>query len=214
MANKYPGAIPSFPTLTDGVSIPSAQDNNLPAREVEGARSVLGDNPYTITDTFNPALNPTPLTVAQYLDYLAYIVKTATGASAWYNSAVPLRQTLFGTGGGSTVAGSSTSYLGFFQKDLNATEANQRIVIPYACTLFSVSVQTLTSQPAGGSLVFTFMKNGVTTGYAFTYAAGAGASIQTAQIVGGYSVAAGATLDVKDRQFIWFYIGANRRGEY
>ena len=55
MANKYPGAIPSFPTMTDGVSVVSAQDDNLPSREVEGARSVLGDNPYTF-----PAIIPIP----------------------------------------------------------------------------------------------------------------------------------------------------------
>lgn len=198
MANKYPGAIPSFPTITDGSSAVRAQDNNLTAREVEGARSVLGDYPQGISAPYyNPALNPTPMTVGKYLNYLASIVTTMTGAVDWASAAVPLRQTLFGSGGGSTVAGSSTSYLGFFQQGLNATEANQRIVVPYACTLWNLSVQTLTSQPAGGSLVFTFMKNGSSTGYAFTYPAGGGASIQYAQIVGGYAVAAGATLDVK-----------------
>lgn len=199
-SQHYPQIIPSYATLTDvvggvGGSVVNAEDTSAPNRDVEGMRAVIGDNPQTIAEV--SPVNPTPQTIGDILDMLAYIVKTRVGATNWYTANVPMRFTLSGSGGGATVAGSSTAYGGFFFNGLNATEAIVRIPVAYAGSLQSLNVQTITAQPAGGSLVFTLIKNGVSTGFAFTYAAGAAASTQSALIVGGYAVAAGDTLDWK-----------------
>ena len=152
----YPFVIPSYPTLADGVDIVRAADiGGLSDRDIEGMRAVIGDNPQAITEV--SPINPTPQTVGDYLDMLAYIIKTRVGATNWYTANVPMRFGLSGSGGGSTVAGSSTSYGGFFFSGLNATESIVRIPVPYAGSLQSLNVQTLSAQPADGSLVFTLL---------------------------------------------------------
>lgn len=82
----YPASLYSHTTLVDGSDYPQAADVNAPANEVVAIETELGTNPKSIDDTVSPGA--TPASVAAYLDMLANIVKTITGAANWYSAAV------------------------------------------------------------------------------------------------------------------------------
>lgn len=175
----YPNTLPTFPVHGAKTEYPKSADRNVPNREIEAICAELGVNPKTITDATTPA--STPASVAAYLDMLATIFKTMTGATNWYGSAVPIRRMLGGGGNGSTVAASTTSFIGPFLNAPSTTENLTCAVMPYDGTITRLYVVTLTAQPASGSLVFSFRVNQVDSGsITLTVAASEAAGTKTA----------------------------------
>ena len=179
----YPGAIPTLATVTGGPSgsVVSAADNNVPNAEIVAAATEFGLNPQSIDDTVTPGASPA--SVANVLDMFANIVKVNGGVSGWQKSAVPAKMIFFGNGAGATVPLSTTYYANQFGRGLNATEAYARMIMTYPGTFAVQSfwVETLTAQPATGSLLFALFKNG-------TYAYGWETQIGNSAAAGVYHI--------------------------
>lgn len=76
-----------------------------------------------------------------------------------------------------TVAASTTSYLGFGNPTLNASETQRQIPVPFSCNAGNLYVQTGGAQPASGALVVTVRKNGAATGLSVAVALSAVAGV-------------------------------------
>lgn len=165
----YPNAIPTIATLT-GSDYPKAEHLNIPNREIEAICLELGINPRTIDDAVVP--RPNPQNVGHYLDMIAYIVKTMSGASSWFNAAVPLRQMIVAGYAGGTIGAGGTTFLMPWTKTAT-TEAICKIPMPYAGKATVFRGHIIGAQPGTGSLVWTVRKNVADTTATFTMAAGA-----------------------------------------
>ena len=170
--------------LTPQIEYPKSAHRNMANRAIESICSDMGINPKTITDTTAPTA--TPADVATALKMLATILKSQTQAPTplvtahWYLGNVARRTMLGGGGGGSTVATGATNYVEFGGRALTATENLSYCILSMAGTLSVLKIETLNSQPAGGSLVFTVLQNSAATSMTITVAGGAGAAIQSA----------------------------------
>lgn len=98
----YPGAIPSFATLTDGVDDVLATHQNTPNAEITAIATELGTDPKTITDATAPGASPA--SVGVYLDMVAAILKAITGATNWYQANVAAIMKSIGTTKGDIIS--------------------------------------------------------------------------------------------------------------
>ncbi len=80
-----------------------------------------------------------------------------------------------------TIAASTTSYNGFISGAFvtAANEYTRNFLIPVASTAGNYSIQTITTQPATGALIFTIRKNSVDTAITITVPAGSAGAIST-----------------------------------
>lgn len=80
-----------------------------------------------------------------------------------------------------TIAASTTSYNGFISGTFvtAANEYTRNFLIPVASTAGNYSIQTITTQPATGALIFTIRKNSVDTAITITVPAGSAGAIST-----------------------------------
>ena len=172
--------------LTPKVDYPrSSQRNNINAAIVALCND-LGINPNTITPT---APNANPTSVNNYLNMLAYIFLNMTGgynynnpgaSNNWSTAGVPMRKILGGGGGGNTIAGNSGEVCCYCRDaDLQSGAQSAYAIMGYSGTLSNLYIETLTSQPGTGSLVFQSYVIGYSTvaGPVVTVAAGGGAAI-------------------------------------
>jgi hypothetical protein len=172
----YPISLPTLPTLT-AADYPRAQDINIPNREIESICAELGVNPRVITDDVtmfapsSPAPAVSPVSVAAYLDMLANIVKSLSGADYWYNAAVPSRCAVSGHGNEETIPAGATRYLYWFGRGLSTAAGITRLYVPWNANLQRIGCQILTAQPATGNLAFVVYSGTTDTGIAFNIAA-------------------------------------------
>lgn len=125
---SYPGSIPALGTVTSADNITTAQFNT-PNDEIEAIATELGVNPSLINDTVTPTSSPA--SVAAYLDMVANIFKTMTGAETWYKSESPARFCVYGHLNNATVAPGATIYPAIFGKSSSATESHTQIDVPF-----------------------------------------------------------------------------------
>ena len=172
----YPSEIPILPIVGSN-NYPRSALLNAAYREIEAICTELGTNPKSISDAVAPGA--TPASVAAFLDMLANIVKNLSGASNWYDAAVPMRRIMGGNGNGGQVAAATTNYVGVFQWLLSATENLTQTVLPIPVTVVKLNVYigVTAPQPGTGTLVLTLRRNGADTSLVLTIAAGSPAGM-------------------------------------
>jgi len=84
MAASWPTSLKSFTPVVDNATQMLATQINQVYEEVEAMQASVGINVTTIDDTVVATNNPA--SVAIYLDMLAYIIKTVTGVTNWYDT--------------------------------------------------------------------------------------------------------------------------------
>lgn len=94
------------------------------------------------------------------------------------------------------VPAGATRYLAVGGGVFGASEANQQVTQPFACTLKNLYVHTNGTQPGGGSLVAVLMVNGSPSTLTITFAAGATSGWQS-DITHTVAVSAGDLLDIR-----------------
>lgn len=123
---------------------------------------------------FDTATEPS-LTELSYVKGVTSAIQTQLDAKPAQDSAV-LAQTY----NAATVPASTTRFLSLYGgiTDTNGTLATQRnSVVPVAGVISRLYIQTFSTQPATGSIVFTVMLNGVATSITITIAAGTAAGV-------------------------------------
>jgi hypothetical protein len=78
---------------------------------------------------------------------------------------------------GDTIAAASTEYLPLSGVAPSGAIANRGFIVPFAGTAQNLYIRTNTSQPVGGTLVFTVLLNTVATAVTITVAAGGAAAV-------------------------------------
>ena len=98
----------------------------------------------------------------------------------WSTAGVPMRKILGGGGGGATIAGHGAMYAVLPGRGLQSGAQNAYAMMGYSGTLAKLYIETLTSQPGTGSLVYqsyVYANATATPGPVITVAAGGGAAI-------------------------------------
>src|SRR5574341_708548 len=159
----YPNKVPVFPIFGRKINYPRVEHKNQSYREIEAICTELGVNPRSISDAVAPGASP--ISVANYLDMLANIVKNLSGAATWNGGAVPIRRLCGGNGLGGQIGAGTTVYfrIGSRSTDTSVNEVFSRLIVPYRLKVTKLYVTILGAQPATGSLVFTLRRNQINT---------------------------------------------------
>lgn len=88
-----------------------------------------------------------------------------------------IRQGIAATGNSGTVTLSTTTYTDFTGSGFNTSEATMQHVVPASCYASDLYILTGSTQPATGSLVFTFRCNSASTALVATVSAGGAAGL-------------------------------------